>query len=150
MIVRAPKLYPYSKIERFVNDHDLWINNAIEMQKDKKDKIDSLSKEDIEVMKNKLKEYLPERIAYYAGLMGVTPAGYKVTSARKRFGSCSGKNSLCFSYLLMLYPKEAVDYVIVHELAHIKFHNHSKDFYDFVSKVMPDYKDRENILKKSS
>lgn len=80
--------------------------------------------------------------------MGVSPTGIKITSAKKRFGSCSGKNSLCFSFMLMQYPEEAVDYVVVHELAHIRHHNHSRDFYRFIEKYMPDYKEREKLLKK--
>ena len=79
--------------------------------------------------------------------MNVKPTGIKITSARKRFGSCSGKNSICFSLYLMTYPKEAVDYVVVHELAHIKYHNHSKEFYNFIERFMPDYKEREKFLK---
>lgn len=90
---------------------------------------------------------MPERVDYYSRLMNVKPTGIKITSAKKRFGSCSGKNSICFLYYLMLYPKEAVDYVVVHELAHVRHHNHSKDFYNFVSEFMPDYKEREKLLK---
>ena len=90
---------------------------------------------------------LPERVNYYSKIMGVEPTGIKITSAQKRFGSCSTKNSICFSYILMLYPQEAIDYVVVHELAHIRFHNHSKDFYGFIESVLPDYRNREKLLK---
>lgn len=79
--------------------------------------------------------------------MDLYPKSIKITSAKTRFGSCSGDNRLCFSYLLMLYPKEAVDYVIVHELAHIKEHNHSKRFYKLIEKYMPDYKEKIKLLK---
>ena len=78
-----------------------------------------------------------------------TITGIKITSARKRFGSCNGKNSLCFSCLLMLYPKEAIECVVVHELAHIKHHNHSPSFYGFIDRVMPDYRIRESLLRKT-
>ena len=47
----------------------------------------------------------------------------------------------------MLYPKEAIDYVVVHELAHIKHHNHQKEFYDFIEEILPDYKERNKLLK---
>ena len=80
-------------------------------------------------------------------LMKVVPTKITVTGARTRFGSCSGKNSICFSYHLMRYPDKAIDYVVVHELAHIKHKNHSKDFYSFVARFMPDYKEREKLLK---
>lgn len=84
---------------------------------------------------------------YYSAVMNLYPTGVRITRAKKRFGSCSGKNSLCFSCFLMQYPLEAVDYVIVHELAHIRHRNHSKEFYDLIAGYMPDYKQREKLLK---
>ena len=95
----------------------------------------------------KAKEYFAECVAYYAKKMGVTPTKITVTGAKTRYGSCSPKNSLCFSWRVMQYPKEFREYVAVHELAHIKHKNHSREFYDFVASVMPDYKEREKIVK---
>lgn len=147
VIVRAPLRYPESKINEFVKEHTAWIEKAVLRQKQNSFKFDSLTGSDIEILKNRLREYLPGKLDYYSVLMGVRHNGYKVTSARKRFGSCSGRNTLCFSYILMLYPEEAIDYVIVHELAHIRYHNHSKDFYRFIESVMPDYKVRQRLLR---
>ena len=79
--------------------------------------------------------------------MGLTPTGIRITSARTRFGSCSGKNSICFSWRLMLYPPEAIDYVVVHELAHIRHHDHSPAFYALVERYMSDWRDRMKLLK---
>lgn len=79
--------------------------------------------------------------------MGTDYTGIKITSAKTRYGSCSAKNSLCFSLYLMQKPLYAVDYVIVHELAHTVHHNHGKDFYKLIEKYMPDYKDRISVLK---
>ena len=79
--------------------------------------------------------------------MGLIPTAVKISSATKKFGSCSGKNSLNFSYRLMMYPPEAIDYVVVHELAHIKHHDHSKDFYKLIEQFMPDFRQREVLLK---
>ena len=92
-------------------------------------------------------EVLPGKVAHYAAIMGVVPASVKITAARTRFGSCSGKNSLCFSLYLMRYPEAAIDYVVVHELAHIRHHDHSPAFYAEVARVMPDYKERARLLK---
>ena len=86
-------------------------------------------------------------MAHYAEWMGVTPTGVKITGAKTRFGSCSAKNSLCFSLYLMAYPDAAVDYVVVHELAHIRHKNHSPAFYAEVARVMPDYRERRKLLK---
>ena len=104
-----------------------------------------LSDDEISVLKAKALPYLTERTEYFAKIMGVEPTGIKITSAEERFGSCSGKNSICYSWRLMLYPPEAVDYVVVHELAHIKHHNHSKDFYKFIEQFIPDYKERMKL-----
>jgi len=79
--------------------------------------------------------------------MGVSPEGITVTGARTRFGSCSPKNRLCFSWRLMQYPEEAIDAVVVHELAHILHKNHGKQFYKAVENVLPDYRTRVKHLK---
>jgi len=107
----------------------------------------NISEEDKKRLILEANDYLPKRVEFYSDIMNVKPTGLKITSAKKRFGSCNGKNSICFSYYLMLYPKEAIDYVVVHELAHIKHHNHSKEFYNFISIFMPDYKQREKLLR---
>ena len=91
--------------------------------------------------------WLPMRVDYWSGIMGLTPTGLKITSARTRFGSCSGKNSLCFSWRLMQYPREAIDYVVVHELAHIRHHDHSPAFYALIERYMPDWRERMKLLK---
>ena len=99
-------------------------------------------------MIRRAKEILPPKVAHYAALLGVQPAGITVTSARTRFGSCSAKNSLSFSWRLMDYPEEAIDYVVVHELAHIRHHDHSRAFYDLIASVMPDHAKRRALLRK--
>ena len=145
-VVKAPYFVTNKEINAFVSKNEAWLENAIARKKKQLEKYD-ISEEKKNELINLAKEYLPERVEYYSRLMKVKPTGIKITSAKKRFGSCNGKNSICFSYYLMLYPKEAIDYVVVHELAHIRHHNHSKDFYNFVSEFMPDYKERERLLK---
>lgn len=145
-VVKAPYFVTNKEINAFVAKNEVWLETAIARKKKQLEKYD-ISEENKNELINLAKEYLPERVEYYSRLMNVKPTGIKITSAKKRFGSCSGKNSICFSYYLMLYPKEAIDYVVVHELAHIRHHNHSRDFYNFVSKFMPDYKERERLLK---
>ena len=106
-----------------------------------------VSEDEVKSLIEKAKKILPDKVAYYSKLMNLYPTALKITSAKTRFGSCSGKDSICFSYLLMRYPDEAIDYVVVHELAHIKHKNHSKAFYALIEKYLPDYKEREKLLK---
>ena len=86
---------------------------------------------------------------YYARQLGVRPAAVKVTSASKRWGSCSGKNSLNFSWMLAAADPTALDYVVVHELCHIREHNHSDAFWRLVENILPDYKLRQAQLRKT-
>ena len=86
----------------------------------------------------------------YALVMGLEYNRISITGAKTRFGSCSSQKNICFSYRLMLYPEEAREYVIVHELAHLVEMNHSHRFYAIIERYMPDYKARRKLLKTSS
>jgi predicted metal-dependent hydrolase len=95
------------------------------------------------------REILTERVEHYAGQYGFEYKKIGITSARTRWGSCSANGSLNFSWRLLLAPLEAVDYVVVHELVHTVFHNHSKRFWKRVEKIMPDYKERRKWLRRN-
>lgn len=146
-VVRAPFGVSDKEAYAFVAKNEKWLGNAVLRKKEQLEKY-NISPEEKQKLIDKANDHIPKRVEYYSRLMNLKPTGVKITSAKKRFGSCNGKNSVCFSYYLMLYPEDAIDYVVVHELAHIKHHNHSKDFYALVKRFMPDYKSRENILKK--
>lgn len=148
VVVRAPIRLPQREIDRFVQQHRDWIVQKIALQQRRRENAldEHVTPEQEQELRCQAKAYLPERVAHYAAVMGVTPTGFKVTGAKKRLGSCNGKNSLCFSWRVMLYPPEAVDYVVVHELAHIRHHNHSRDFWAFVEQTLPDYRWRESLL----
>ena len=92
---------------------------------------------------------LQERVATIAESMRVSPAGVKVTSAKTRWGSCSGTDHLNFSWRLIMCPPEVVDYVVVHELCHILHKNHSKSFWESVGRVDVCYQEHENWLKEN-
>lgn len=147
IVVRAPMKASRSEIDAMVERHTGWIDRHMPEARRRMERSRMLTPELLRELSLRAEKALPGRVAYYAALMGVEPAGVKITTARKRFGSCSGKNSLCFSCLLMLYPPEAVDCVVVHELAHIRHHDHSPAFYAFIDSVMPDYRRRERLLK---
>jgi len=84
----------------------------------------------------------------YAEKMCVEPLGIKINGAKTRWGSCSAKKSLNFSWRLMMADDDVIDYVVVHELAHIKEMNHSPKFWAIVEGILPDYKQRQAKLKK--
>ena len=147
--IRAPKALPDAELYAIAEKHTDWIEKHIEVMRRKNEARTTyeLTEADAEALKALAKRVIPPKVEHYAKLMGVKPKSVKITSAHSRFGSCSGQNGLCFSYILMRYPEEAIDYVVVHELAHIKHHNHSRSFYAFVGKFLPDYKRREAMLR---
>lgn len=147
LLVRAPQRAPQAVIDRFVASHADWIAAHLEKQRQRAQAHPPLTEDEIAALRQKARDILPGRVAHYAEWMGVTPTGVKITGAKTRFGSCSAKNSLCFSLYLMAYPDAAVDYVVVHELAHIRHKNHSPAFYAEVARVMPDYRERRKLLK---
>ncbi len=147
VVVRAPLRCPQRDIDAFVESRRDWIESALARQKERLAQHPPLSEEEIAALRQKAKAYLPGRVAYWAGIMDLSPAAVKITSARTRFGSCSSKNTLCFSLYLMQYPPEAIDAVVVHELCHMRQRNHSAAFYAEVARWMPDYRTREKLLK---
>jgi len=147
ILVRAPKHVPAYELYRFVGKHGEWIAANLERRRSLLEMRPEPSAEEAKELKLRAKAYLPSRVAFYADVMGLSPASVKITSAEKRYGSCSHKNGLCFSYRLMLCPNEAIDYVVVHELAHILHKNHGKGFYALIASVLPDYKERIVLLK---
>ena len=146
-VVRAPYGVKKEYIDRFVAEHEDWLTRAREKQRARRLAHLEPTDDERKALIARAKEYLPRRTAHWSAVMGLVPSGVKITSARTRFGSCSGKNSICFSWRLMLYPSEAIDYVIVHELAHIRHHDHSPAFYALIEQYLPDWKACMKLLK---
>ena len=147
LVVRAPLRTTQRQIDEFIANHEAWIASNLEKQRRRREARPEPSDQEREALVRLAMERLPGRVAHYAAIMGLYPAGITITGARTRFGSCSGKNRICFSWRLMQYPEEAVDYVVVHELAHIRHKNHSPAFYACVEQVLPDWRERRQMLK---
>lgn len=147
VIVRAPLRMSMKRIEQFVDAHADWIAQAQARQRKRMAAHPEPDEKRRAELIGRAKAELPPKVAHYARQMGVQPTGLTITSARTRFGSCSGKNRICFSWRLMDYPEAAVDYVVVHELAHIVHKNHGPQFWALVERYMPDYRARRALLR---
>ena len=147
VIVRAPRRTPKNIIEKYLNDHTDWIEKHLKKSVARKEKFDLLTDADIKKIKKQAKEYFTLKTEEYAKIMGLKYGRITITSAKTRFGSCSSKGNISYSYRLMLYPEAAREYVVVHELAHLLQMNHSPSFYEIVKSVLPDYKQRRQMLK---
>lgn len=146
LLVRAPMTTPLSRIEKFVTEHTAWIEKHMV---EPKEELVPITPEEIRELADKAILYIPERVKYYASLMGVTYGNITIRNQRSKWGSCSSKGNLNFNCLLMLTPPEVIDSTVVHELCHLKEMNHSKRFYDLVLKYYPDYHKCNDWLKKN-
>ncbi len=131
---------------RFSNISSVKIDNGfLLMNKRLKNPSDALKK----WYKDKAYKFIRDRVDYYAWLLDLQYNGIKITSARKRWGSCTSNRNLNFSWRLIMTPEMVIDYVVVHEIVHLQEMNHSKHFWQKVGKIIPDYKDIKRWLRKN-
>lgn len=147
VLVRAPLQMPDESVRDFLTRHQGWLNTHLERVKARQAKYPEPTLAEREALIRKAQSTLPGKVDYYAAQMGVQPTGITITGARTRFGSCSAKNRICFSWRLMQYPEAAIDYVVVHELAHILHKNHGAAFHAFVASILPDHLERRKLLR---
>ena len=142
VIVRSPRRLSESEIREFVQKHRAWILKHQEMARERakeRREVRKLTRQEIQKLADQAVEVIPERVAYYAPKVGVTYGRITIRNQKTRWGSCSSKGNLNFNCLLMMTPPEVLDSVVVHELCHRKEMNHSKQFYEEVLRVYPDY-----------
>ena len=148
IVLKAPFGTPRKFLDGMIEKHRDWIEKQQLIQAEKKKAEEAITPEKEKELRREAKVYFLEKNPAFAQIMGLKYSGIKITGAKHRFGSCSSKGGLCFSYMLMLYPEAAREYVIVHELAHLVYMNHSRDFYAVIERFMPDWKARRALLKK--
>jgi len=93
------------------------------------------------------KEKVLERIEKYKDKLGVAPNNVKIKKQKKRWGSCSSKGNININWKIIMAPMSVIDYILVHELAHLKYDNHSNEFWQLVETTIPDYEDRAEWLR---
>lgn len=143
LIIRAPYAASDADIENFVMRNAARINKLFDKVRTRQSRLAAVMKlTDLELrqLADAASKVIPERVAYYAPLVGVTYGRITVRRQRTRWGSCSSKGNLNFNCLLMLAPPEVIDSVVVHELCHRIHMDHSTDFYEEVLRVFPDYR----------
>ena len=121
----------------------------MEEKKENLSRLQPFSREEIEALADKALIVIPEKVKKYAPMVGVDYGRITIRSQRTRWGSCSSKGNLNFNCLLMLFPDEVVDYVVVHELCHRKHMNHSAAFYTEVERVFSEYQRCQKWLKEN-
>lgn len=97
--------------------------------------------------KEEAKQFIPPLVEKWSGKMALFPTEIRFRKTKRQWGSCSGKNVLSFNTMMMKLPQDVIQYIIVHELAHIKHKHHQKSFWKLVERYMPDYRQQVAQLK---
>ena len=152
VIVRAPLRANVSDINRFIGEKADWIDRHLRKMRQRQEKEKAsprreLTPQEINLLTTRAKRIIPQRVRHYAEIMGLRYGRITIRMQKSRWGSCSSKGNLNFNCLLMRTPDEIIDYVVVHELCHLKEMNHSDRFWAEVEKIIPDYRQRRKWLR---
>lgn len=141
IIVRAPYKMKNSDIEKFIHSRSSWIESHLSEMRERisSENMTAFTDNELEKMKLSLPGKLNPRLTYYSKLIGVSYAKVSIRTMTSRWGSCTGTKNLCFNVLLDCVPEHILDYVVVHELCHLKEMNHSAMFWKLVEEQIPDY-----------
>lgn len=150
VIIRAPERFPKSEIRRFIEDKQGWIRHHVKLSEERKrnQKIIRMTAQERESYIQEAKTVITRLCRIYAGQMGVAYGKITIREQKTRWGSASSKGNLNFNWKLILMPRKVLEYVVVHELAHLKVMNHSPAFYEAVAQYMPDYEQPKTWLSK--
>ena len=133
VIVKAPKRVNKKEIEKIIQQKSEWIQKSIEKEKKKQEKEPRYKKEEFKnIVEKNANELIKET--------GLVPNKITIKQIKYAWGSCTSKKNITINLELIKYSQQAIRYVILHELCHIKHMNHSKEFWNLVEKYMPEYK----------
>ena len=149
---QAPYLAKEADILAFLSQHADRIEQYVQRSRiaaEQAEDAGRFSAAELEHMAQQAVQVIPQRVAYYARLLGVTYGRITIRNQKSRWGSCSSKGNLNFNCLLALVPPAVLDYVVVHELCHRLEMNHSPRFWQEVGRVMPDYEEHKKWLREN-
>lgn len=152
LLVRAPKNCEKGRIDAFIREKEDWIREKSEAQKRRERKAEEaakLTEAQRQLYREKSREVFEQKAAYYARIMDVSYERIAIRDQKTRWGSCSAKKNLNFNWRLILAPAGVLDYVVVHELAHLREMNHSSRFWQVVEETMPEYRKYRSWLREN-
>lgn len=146
-VVTRPMGLTDNIVERFITEKSNWILSKLEYFKQFGVDIFKNDQQKYLINKDKTLEFVLERIGYFNKIYQLKFNKINIKNQKTRWGSCSKKGNLNFNYKILLLPQHISDYIIVHELCHLKEFNHSYKFWNLVSKAIPSYLDIKKELK---
>ena len=146
--VRCPRRCSRREAEAFVVSKQDWICRHLQAIA-RQPVLPGLSETELRNLAEQAAAILPERVRHFAAQIGVSYGRITIRSQKTRWGSCSAQGNLNFNCLLMLTAPEIQDYVVIHELCHRKYMNHSPEFWAEVQRYCPDYRVHKAWLKEN-
>ena len=152
IVVRAPQRMSQQDIYGFVLKKKDWIEKHVKVMQERLKNVENVTPytaDEIKELAEKAVAVIPQKVKHYATMIGVDYGRITIRNQKTRWGSCSSKGNLNFNCLLMLFPDDVIDSVVVHELCHRKHMNHSAAFYAEVEKAFPEYRRCQKWLKEN-
>ena len=140
IIIKAPKRISKKEIEKIIENKSEWIKSSLEKSKQKQEKSEKYTKEQFkEIVEKQANELIKET--------GLVPNKIRIKDIKYAWGTCSANKNITINYKLIKYSEQAIKYVILHELCHLKYMNHSKEFWGLVERYMQNYKEIKREFK---
>lgn len=140
VIIRAPKRMSEKELEKMIEKKSEWIERNLEKSRQKQEKEELYTEE-------QFKKIVEKNASELINTIGLIPRKIRIRDIKYAWGSCSNNKNITINKKLISYSELAIRYVILHELCHLKYMNHSKDFWNLVQKYMPEYKKAKAELK---
>jgi predicted metal-dependent hydrolase len=147
VVVTKPKQVSLLYAESFITKKISWIISKIEHMKSLPPVPPKITRKEYLILKEKAQAIAEKRVKHFNEMYNFSYKRITIRNQKTRWGSCSSKGNLNFNYKIALLSEELVDYIVVHELCHLGQMNHSKKFWDLVSKTIPTYKDHHITLR---
>ncbi len=148
VVVTAPRFFALQAIEDFVMKHSTWVRTKVEETRGRS--ILRIRRADIPNLKKQALLLAIQRAEYYAALYGVTYKKISIRAQKSRWGSCSERGNLSFNYKIAVLDPYVADYIIVHEICHLKQFDHSKAFWALVAEQFPDHQELRLKLRNTA
>lgn len=149
VVVTIPHGVKEGVVEEFIKEKQNWLFGKRALLREfRYTSIISFDKKDYSKHKNQAYTFVRSRVARFNKVYGYAHGAISIKNQKTRWGSCSSKGNLNFNYRILFLPETLRDYLIVHELCHLKEFNHSPKFWKLVARTIPDYVQRRNEMKK--
>lgn len=147
VVVTAPHFFGLGAIERFVVKHSDWISRHVERTRGRT--VIRIQRREIPALKRRALALTSARCAHFANIYNVRYKKISIRAQKTRWGSCSRTGNLSFNYKIAVLPSHIADYIVVHELCHLREMNHGKRFWNLIAQTIPDHKSVRKALHNS-